>query len=167
MPASWNLYYFRLFADILNALEHEVTRLKTEKSPEEFKSHPKTLLLKSVINQITVEVPKDPTHRDFLLGNTLGKTHTDWRRVKKGLPQRYRLFFKFSSMKSSIIYVWLNDQNTYRKAGSKTDVYAVFRKMLNAEKVPSDIDELIKQAKLVTQDNKTVAVTSYTTYTSS
>lgn len=167
MPASWNLYYFRLFADILNALEHEVTRLKTVKSLEEFKSHPKTLLLKSVIDQITVEVPKDPTHRKFLLGNMLGKTHTDWRRVKKGLPQRYRLFFKFSSMKGSIIYAWLNDENTYRKAGSKTDVYTVFKQKLNAKEVPSDIDELIKQAKLALQDNKTVAVTSYTTYISS
>lgn len=146
MATSWNLYYFKLFADILDSLETEVTRLKAEKTLDEFRRHPKTLLLKSVIEQITKEVPSDPTQKKFLLGNTLGKQHTDWRRVKKGLPQRYRLFFKFSSAKKSIIYAWLNDESTYRKEGSKTDVYVAFQKLLTKGTVPSNIDQLIEQA---------------------
>lgn len=146
MVTSWNLYYFKLFADILNALEIEVTRLKSEKPFEEYRRHPKTLLLKSVFEQISVEVPKNPNDKKFFLGNTIGKNNADWRRVKKGLPQRYRLFFKFLSAKQLVIYAWLNDENTYRKDGSKTDVYVVFGNMLKAGIVPSNIDELMKGA---------------------
>ena len=38
-----------------------------------------------------------------------------------------KLFFQFNSnAPKTIIYVWMNDETTQRKAGSKTDVYAVF-----------------------------------------
>ena len=51
-----------------------------------------------------------------------------WFRVKKqGLLPRYRLFFQFrSEAPKTIIYAWLNDERTLRKAGDKNDVYAVF-----------------------------------------
>jgi len=35
-----------------------------------------------------------------------------------------------------IVYVWINDEFTLRKAGSKTDAYAVFKSMLNAGNPP-------------------------------
>lgn len=43
-----------------------------------------------------------------------------------------------------IVYVWLNDEVTLRKVGAKTDVYAVFQRMLARGEVPSDIDALTK-----------------------
>ena len=41
-----------------------------------------------------------------------------------------------------IIYAWLNDEDTLRKEGSRTDVYEVFKRMLGRGEVPSTIDEL-------------------------
>ena len=35
-------------------------------------------------------VPANPDHPDFHLGKTLGAEHTNWRRVKKGMPDRCR-----------------------------------------------------------------------------
>ena len=43
-----------------------------------------------------------------------------------------------------IVYAWLNDQATLHKAGAKSDVYAVFQRMLARGEVPSDIDALTK-----------------------
>ncbi len=69
----------------------------------------------------------------------------NWRRVKKGLPQRYRLFFMFASNPLAVvIYAWLNDEDTLRKEGSRTDVYEVFKRMLERGDVPSTINDLIE-----------------------
>ena len=42
-----------------------------------------------------------------------------------------------------IVYVWFDDEDTLRKAGSKTDVYAVFTRMLSRGQVPTGIKELL------------------------
>jgi toxin YhaV len=85
----------------------------------------------------------NPDHPDFRLGKTLGLEYTNWRRVKKGMPDRYRLFFRFaSSPVRLIVYVWFNDQDTLRKAGSRTDVYEVFKRMLARGDVPSSMIDL-------------------------
>jgi toxin YhaV len=43
-----------------------------------------------------------------------------------------------------VIFAWLNDEDTLRKEGSRTDVYDVFKRMLERGDVPSTIDELIQ-----------------------
>ena len=45
-----------------------------------------------------------------------------------------------------IVFVWLNDEDTLRKSDARTDVYAVFRKMLESGKVPNDFGELLAKA---------------------
>ena len=83
-------------------------------------------MLASVYRALTQLVPANPDAPDFRLGKTLGPDNTHWRRVKKGTPDRYRLFFRFASNPVKvkvIVYVWFNDEDTLRKAGSKTDVY--------------------------------------------
>jgi toxin YhaV len=142
---GWNLFRFVLFADILNKLEQDVTEL-ARKDPDGFIHHKKTKLLKSVHDSITKDVPNDPNDAKFRLGKTLGDRFTDWRRVKRGLPPRYRLFFKFTSAQRKIIYVWLNDEHTLRKEGSKTDVYEVFKQMLKRGQVPDSIADLLKKS---------------------
>ena len=102
-----------------------------------------------------VLVPADPNHADFRLGKTLGDQYTAFRRVKKGMPDRYRLFFRFASETASIIYIWLNNENTLRKEGSKTDVYVVFKKLLERGTVPIDISEMLKQSSEVTDETST------------
>ncbi len=90
-------------------------------------------------------VPRDPDHSDFRLGKTLGERFTGWRRVKRhGLPDRMRLFFKFSSSHKVIVFVWLNDADTLRKDGAASDPYAVFRRMREGGKPPDDFDALMK-----------------------
>jgi len=139
---GWNLHYYRIFEAQLIELKEKVVKLKT-KDPTGYKSHKLTKLLASVYNAILEDVPNDPADSKFLLGNTLGKGYRHWKRVKKGLPNRYRLFFRYENKQKVIIYVWMNDQGTLRKEGSKTDVYTVFEKMLTKGDVPDTIDDLL------------------------
>jgi toxin YhaV len=140
---GWQLFYFKLFKVALDELEQAVTQLAKRK-PGTYKSHPKTRLLASIYKSVIQNVPADPNHFDFRLGKTLGAEYGNWRRVKKGMPDRYRLFFRFASNPIKlIVYVWFNDENTLRKAGSRTDVYETFRRMLQRGQVPKSIQELL------------------------
>ena len=107
---GWTLYTFRLFKQALDELEQAVTRLAA-RDPEGYKSHPKTRLLESLYKAITQTVPANPDAPEFRLGKTLGTEYANWRRVKKGLPERYRLFFRFASRPVKVIvYAWVNDE---------------------------------------------------------
>ena len=143
-PLSWQLFYFKLFKAALDDLEQTVTKL-AQQNPASYKAHAKTRLLASVYKAITQAVPANPDHSDFRLGKTLGSEYSNWRRVKHGMADRYRLFFRFaSSPVRLIVYVWFNDENSLRKAGSQTDVYEVFKRMLTHGDVPSSIADLLK-----------------------
>ena len=140
---GWGLYYFRIFKAVLDELEAVVTQLAQD-DPKGYKTHPKTKLLASVYKAITEVVPANPDAPEFRLGKTLGADNTNWRRVKKGMPDRYRLFFRFASNPVKVIvYVWFNDEDTLRKAGAKADVYETFKRMLARGVVPGSIGELI------------------------
>ena len=146
LAKGWRLYYFRIFQAALDELEATVTQLAREK-PNTYKTHPKTKLLASVYKAITDTVPSNPAAPEFRLGKTLGAQNTHWRRVKKGLPERYRLFFRFASSPTKVIvYVWFNDEDSLRKAGAKTDVYETFQSMLARGVVPGGIGELLAGA---------------------
>lgn len=139
-----SLFQFKPFAQRLQVLTQDVARL-AQADPAGYKLHPKTKLLACVYKSMTDTVPTNPADPVFRLGHTLGTTHGNWRRVKKGLPQRYRLFFMFTSNPLAVvIYAWLNDEDTLRKEGSRTDVYEAFKRMLERGEVPSTIDELIQ-----------------------
>ena len=143
---GWQLYYFRTFAAALDELEADVAALAAS-DPRGYKAHPGTRLLASVYKAITERVPAGPDHPDFRLGKTLGNEYGNWRRVKKGMPERYRLFFRFVSKQVKlIVYVWFNDEDTLRKVGSKTDVYETFRRMLARGEVPDSIEHLLTVA---------------------
>lgn len=143
---GWQLFYFKLFKTALDELERTVAKL-AKRDPADYKSHPKTRLLASVYKAVTQMVPANPDHADFRLGKTLGAEYGNWRRVKKGMPDRYRLFFRFaSSPVKLIVYVWFNDEHTLRKAGSKTDAYEAFRRMLLRGEVPTSIKELLAES---------------------
>lgn len=146
LAKGWRLYYFRIFQAALDELEATVTQLAREK-PNTYKTHTTTKLLASVYKAITDTVPSNPDAPEFRLGKTLGAHNTHWRRVKKGLPERYRLFFRFASSPTKVIvYVWFNDEDSLRKAGAKTDVYETFQSMLARGVVPGGIGELLAGA---------------------
>lgn len=140
---GWQLFYLKPFKTALDELEQTVETL-AKRDPTGYKSHPKTPLLASVYKVITHTVPANPDHADLRLGETLGAEYGNWRRVKKGMLDRYRLFLRFASNPVKlIVYVWFNDEYTLRKAGSKTDVYEAFRRMLVRGEVPTSIRALM------------------------
>ena len=141
------LYYFRTFKAALDELEEVVTQLAQD-DPGHYKTHLKTKLLASVYKAITQVVPANPDVPEFRLGKTLGTDNTNWRRVKRGMPDRYRLFFRFASNPVKvIIYVWFNAEDMLHKADSKTDLYETFRRMLARGVVPGSIGELLAESK--------------------
>lgn len=119
----------------MNTLEHEMERLLKD-DPAKIKNNPRAKLYMDIVKALE-KAAENPVARQYLLGNTLGKDHRDWRRIKEGLPQRYRLLFKFFSAVNEVYFVWINDESTLRNDGAKTDCYAVFRKMLDGGIVPS------------------------------
>lgn len=143
---GWRLYYYRTFKVALDELEAAVAKL-ARRDPLGYKSHPRTKLLASVHRAVTTLVPANPDAPAFRLGKWLGSEHTHWRRVKNSMPDRYRLLFRFASKPAKVIvYVWFNDEDTLRKAGSKTDVYEAFKRMLSRGIVPNDIEALLREA---------------------
>ena len=55
---------------------------------------------------------------------------------KKGLNDRYRLFFKAFEEKKRIFIIWLGYP---RKEGDKDDCYAVFTKMVDSGELPTSL----------------------------
>lgn len=141
---GWNLYLYRTFDAQLVALEDEVEALSASASTRDAK-HPKEKLLAAIRYLILTVIPRDPSAAEFRQGNTLGPHNRHWFRAK--FFQRYRLFFRFSSKEKVIVYVWMNDEGTLRKRGSKTDPYAVFQSMLEAGNPPQSMQDLRKRSR--------------------
>jgi toxin YhaV len=140
---GWKLFYYSAFQVSLDSLIKEVQRLKEEQT-DTFQHHPKTKLLKRILELVEKEIPTNPGAKEYALGNTLGNSYRHWRRAK--FLGRFRLFFRYSSDEKIIIYTWVSDRNTLRKAGSKTDPYAVFRKLLMAGDPPDNWKTLLESS---------------------
>lgn len=82
---------------------------------------------------IEEHITVNPSSPAFRHGKSLGSgKNKDWSRVKFGAG-RYRLFFRYSEKEKVIILGWMNDENTLRTYGKKTDAYTVFSKMLKED----------------------------------
>ena len=139
----WRLFAHPAFSEPFDALVAEVSRLQ-KTDPGGFNQHPKAKLLKRIVELVEQEIPRDPGAAMYNLGNTLGPAHRHWRRAK--FLGRFRLFFRFSSQAGVIIYAWVNDESTLRKAGGGTDPYHVFGSMLRKGNPPDDWAALVKEA---------------------
>ncbi len=138
---GWTLLAHPAFAEPFLKLVAEVEIL-AGKDPTKFLSHPKTKLLARIRELILREIPEDPSSPEFDQGNTLGKDQRHWKRAK--FLRRFRLFFRFSSKHRVIIYAWVNDENTLRKAGAATDPYTVFEKRLLSGNPPSNWESSLR-----------------------
>lgn len=142
---GWQIWFGELFDTRWRLLRERVKHLKAELGDGRFATHPDAKLFAALVHIVHEVVPRDPEHPDFRLGKTLGDGFTGWRRVKRhGLPDRMRLFFKFSSTHKVIVFAWLNDADTLRKDGASSDPYTVFRRMLEAGNPPDDFTELLE-----------------------
>lgn len=140
---SWQLYSHRLFVERFQKLVQDV-KILADKDPEAYQTPPKSKLLAIILKLVLEVIPSDPNSPEFRQGGTLGQHNKHWFRAK--FNQRYRLFFRFSTKHQAIVYVWLNDAKTLRKAGSKTDPYYVFAGMLEQGEPPQDFDTLLESS---------------------
>ncbi len=116
------------FKTSLNTLASEVEALRSADHTDAWKTHDKAKLLARVVKLIFEEVPAEPDHAKFEQGNTLGQDQRGWRRAK--FLGHFRLFLRFDTRSKIIVFAWVNDENTLRKAGGRSDPYRMFRAML-------------------------------------
>jgi toxin YhaV len=138
----WRLFVHPAFSEPFDALVVEAARLRAN-DPKRYEQHPKTKLLKRIADLILKEIPHDPGAAEYDLGNT--PRHRHWRRAK--FLGRFRLFFRYSSKAGVVIYAWVNDGNTLRKAGGSNDPYEVFSGLLRKGRPPDDWNALAKEVK--------------------
>jgi len=132
---GWRSYFHPIFAERFRDLREQVETLKRSLPIEQFRSHPRARLFASVVHLVRELVPENPNADEFQLWGDLAK----FRRAKgHGLPDRYRLFWVFSSRAKTIIFLYLNDETTLRKSGSKSDPYAVFRRLARQGRLGTD-----------------------------
>lgn len=105
-----------------------------------------TKLLANLWSLMLDEIPRDPGGSRYRHGGALGDANRHWFRAKTG-NGRYRLFFRFDSASRIIIYAWVNDEQSLRTRGAKTDAYAVFAKMLRRGRPPQDWATLLSEAR--------------------
>ena len=139
---GWTLYTHPLFADQIEKLTAAVERSR-EKDPKGYTSTANAKLLAAMRKLMFEDIPVDPTRPEFRQGSTLGPSRKHWFRAKFG-GGRFRLFFRYSSSAKIIIYAWVNDENSLRTYGSKSDAYVVFKAMLDRGNPPEDWAALIK-----------------------
>lgn len=138
---GWTLYAHPLFLEQVENLVKAVDKAK-KKNPRDYQKSANVKLLTAIRKLAFEDIPVNPTRPEYRQGGTLGLKRKHWFSAKFA-SGRFRLFFRYNSSAKIIIYAWVNDQNTLRTYGSKSDAYAVFKKMLDADNPPDDWDKLI------------------------
>ena len=141
---GWNLLFHDCVLDQLQKL-HAAAERARQQDPQGFDSNANVRLFNALSTLIFEAVPSDPNREAYRQGNTMGPAFRHWRRAKIG--RRFRLFFRFDSKSRIIIFAWVNDENTLRSSGSKSDPYAVFQRMLDRGNPPDDWAKLVSASR--------------------
>jgi len=131
---GWRLFAHPLFLDQLEKLIAASDRAR-QSEPATWQYNANVKLLAVLRELILDRIPRDPLVPSFRQGNTLGPARRHWFRAKFA-GNRFRLLFRADSASRIIVYVWVNDRDTLRKAGAASDPYAVFARMLAAGNPP-------------------------------
>jgi toxin YhaV len=137
---GWILLFHECIVEQLRKLYASVERAQRS-DPQGFEGNANVKLFRALSQLILETVPTNPARDEYRQGNALGREHRHWRRAKIG--QRFRLFFRYDSRAKTIVFAWVNDEQTLRSAGSKSDAYALFEKMLERGNPPDDWDSLV------------------------
>ncbi len=154
---GWQVGAHPLFVAQLEKLSAAVDHDR-QKDPAGYKSRANTKLLAAIAKLTFDVIPTDPTAPGYRQGGTLGDNRKHWFRAKFG-NGRFRLFFRFRSDLKIILYVWVNDSESLRTYGAKTDAYRIFARMLDSGNPPDDWDTLMKAANAETFGEKLTNVT--------
>jgi len=137
---GWVLLFHECIVEQLQKL-HAADGRAERNDPKGFERNANVKLFRALSQLILETVPSDPARDEYRQGNTLGPAYRHWRRAKVG--RRFRLFFRYDSKAKTIVFAWVNDEQTLRSAGSKSDPYAMFEKMLERGNPPDDWDSLV------------------------
>ena len=137
---GWNLLFHECLSEQLQKL-HAAAERAQQQDPQGFETNANVRLFAALSKLIFDAVPSDPNREEYRQGNTMGAAYRHWRRAKIG--RRFRLFFRFDSETRIIIFAWVNDENTLRSSGSKSDPYNVFQRMLERGHPPDDWAALV------------------------
>ena len=141
---SWRIFIHESLEKQLEKLAGSVAWMHVaEQTTSKNNSHKK--VLKAIKRAMYESVPSAPGRAEHRLGHTIGRENTAWFRVK--VLQQFRLFYRYDSVQKVIVYVWVNDEESLRAYGSKTDAYALFQKMLASGYPPGSFEELLKQSR--------------------
>jgi len=143
---GWGLYWLPILKKRIDKLEKTVTARK-EKNTDTYLEHKSTLELALYFEILYKLVPAYPDNEHFNISNYIGKKYNLFRRVKKPLPPRYRMFFAFSPELKKIVYVWMNGKKHIRSAGDFNDVYEAFKRKLASKKIPYVFTGLLADSK--------------------
>lgn len=132
---GWSLLFHDCLIEQLQKLRAASDRAEAT-DPSGFEANANVKLYRALSQLIIETVPSDPAREEYRQGNTMGTIYRHWRRAKIG--RRFRLFFRYDSKARVIVFAWVNDEHTLRSAGSGSDPYAVFRKMLKRGNPPDD-----------------------------
>ena len=141
---GWTLLFHDCLVEQLKKLQAAYERAM-QSDPDGFENNANVKLLNALSHLILEVVPSDPGRDDYRQGNTLGPAHRHWRRAKIG--RRFRLFFRYDSKSKTIVFAWVNDSQTLRSTGSKSDPYTVFKKMIGRGNPPDDWKSLVMSSK--------------------
>ena len=142
---GWSIFAHSLFLDQFEELLMQVELLH-QKDPQNYRKKNATKRLATIFKLAFEVIPQDPTRSEYRQGATLGEEYKHWFRAK--FFQQYRLFFRYHQESKIIVFAWVNDENSKRAYGSKTDAYRVFQKMLESNHPPDNWDTLLQEAKV-------------------
>jgi toxin YhaV len=136
---GWTLLFHACIAQQMQRLQQAAAKAQAaDKDPAQ---NANVKLLAALSRLMYTVIPDDPGLPGYRLGNTLGPGYRHWRRAKIG--RRFRLFFRYDTRSRIIIYAWVNDANSLRSAGAKTDPYVIFQKMLESGNPADDWNVLL------------------------
>lgn len=137
---GWTLLFHDGLVEQLRTLHAAVQRAERH-DRHGLESNANVKLFRALSRLIMHTVPGNPAREEFRQGNTLGSAYRHWRRAKIG--RRFRLFFRYDSRARVIVYAWINDRQSLRAAGSRSDPYVVFAKKLRQGYPPDDWAALV------------------------
>lgn len=137
---GWTLLFHDCLVEQLQHL-HKAAERARRSDPAGCAGNANVKLFNAMSHLLLEVVPLDPGRDDYRQGNTLGPSHRHWRRAKIG--RRFRVFFRYDTRARTIVFAWVNDEQTLRAAGSTSDSYTVFKRMLERGNPPDDWESLV------------------------
>ncbi|SFJ05883.1 toxin YhaV [Desulfomicrobium apsheronum] len=138
------LFFHECMLEQMERLEAAAVRARRS-DPEGYASNANVKLFTAVSRLVSETIPSDPSRPEYRLGMTMGAAFRHWRRAKIG--RRFRVFFRYDSASRVIVFVWINDEQTLRCAGGRSDPYVVFGKMLSRGHPPDEWNALLAASK--------------------